>query len=118
MNIVVWVLQIILGGAFVAAGAMKLTQPIEKLSANMPWVTRFKPSTVRFIGAVEILGGLGVILPWALDIAPILTPIAAVGLALIMLLAAVHHLRNKEYQGIVVNAVLFVIALVIAIYRF
>lgn len=118
MNIFLWVLQILLGAAFLLAGAMKASQPKEKLAANMAFVNRHSANTVRFIGATEILAGLGLILPWATDIATILTPLAAVGLVVIMVLAIVEHARNKEYSGIVVNVVLGALAAVIAIGRF
>ncbi|WP_433057234.1 DoxX family protein [Dactylosporangium sp. CS-033363] len=118
MNIFLWVLQILLGVAFIGAGAMKSTQPVEKLATNMTWVNRYSKSTVRFIGIVEILGGLGLILPWATGIATILTPLAAVGLALIMVLAIVDHARAKEYPMIGFNVLLGAIAVVIAIGRF
>jgi uncharacterized membrane protein YphA (DoxX/SURF4 family) len=118
VNVFLWVLQGLLGAAFIGAGTMKVSQPIEKLAKNMTWVPRYSARTVRFVGAVEILGGLGLILPWATGIAKILTPLAAVGLALIMVLAIVDHLRAKEIPMIVVNIVLGAIAVVIAIGRF
>jgi uncharacterized membrane protein YphA (DoxX/SURF4 family) len=118
MNIFLWVLQGLLGAAFIGAGLMKVSQPVEKLAKNMTWVSRYSKGTVRFIGATEILGGLGLILPWATGIATILTPLAAVGLALIMLLAIVDHVRAKEYPMIGVNVILGAIAVVIAIGRF
>jgi len=118
VNIVLWVLQVLLGAAFIGAGAMKLSQPIEKLATNMTWVSRYSPGTVRFVGATEVLGGLGLILPWATGIAPVLTPVAAVGLAVIMLLAVVDHARAKEYPMIAVNVVLGALAVIIAVGRF
>lgn len=118
MNIVLWILQGLLGAAFIGAGLMKASQPKEKLAANMPWTQRYGAGTVKFIGVMELLGGLGLILPWATDIAPVLTPIAAVGLLVVMLLAIVDHVRAKEYNALPVNLVLGAIALVIAIGRF
>lgn len=118
MNIVLWILQGLLGAAFIAAGAMKAIQPKEKLPANMTWTQRYGAGTVKFIGVMELLGGLGLILPWATGIATVLTPIAAVGLLVVMLLAIVDHVRAKEYGVIPINLVLGAIALVIAIGRF
>ena len=118
MNIVLWILQGLLGAAFIAAGLMKATQPKEKLPANMTWTQRYSAGTIKFIGVTEVLGGLGLILPWATDIAPVLTPIAAVGLLVIMLLAIADHVRAKEYSVIPFNLVLGALALVIAIGRF
>ena len=59
-----------------------------------------------FIGIAELLGGIGFILPVALNVFPVLTPIAAIGIAIIMILSALFHLRRKEYSGIVFNTVL------------
>jgi uncharacterized membrane protein YphA (DoxX/SURF4 family) len=118
MNVVLWVLQCLLAAGFLAAGLMKSTQPKEKLAGNMTWVNRRSANTVRLIGVVEILGALGLILPWATGIAKVLTPLAAVGLAVIMVLAVVDHVRAKEYSVLPVNAILGVIAVVIAVGRF
>ncbi|WP_432986440.1 DoxX family protein [Dactylosporangium sp. CA-233914] len=118
MNVLLWVLQIVLGAAFLLAGLMKVSQPTEKLAKNMTWVNRYSTGTVRFVGTTEILGGLGLILPWATGIATILTPLAAVGIALIMVLAIVDHVRAKEYPMIGINVILGAIAVVIAIGRF
>src|SRR5690349_16102419 len=118
MNVVLWVLQGLLGAAFIGAGLMKAAQPKEKLPAAMTWTQRRSAGTIRFIGVMELLGGLGLILPWATGIATVLTPLAAVGLLVIMLLAVVDHVRAKEYAVVPVNLVLGAIALVIAIGRF
>ncbi len=118
MNVFLWIVQIVLGAAFILAGVMKSTQPKEKLAPKLPWVQDFSPATVRLIGIVELLGGLGLILPAATGIAPILTPIAATGLALIMVLAALTHVRRKELPAVGVNAVLFALAAFVAWGRF
>jgi uncharacterized membrane protein YphA (DoxX/SURF4 family) len=118
MNVFLWIVQGLLGAAFIAAGLMKITQPREKLAGNMQWVTRRTPGTVKFIGVMETLGGLGLILPWATGIATILTPLAAVGLAIVMVLAIGDHVRAKEYNVIGVNVILGALAVVIAAGRF
>ena len=106
MNLVLWIAQILAGAAFTMAGVMKLSQPIDKLAARMTWVARVPPAQVRFIGAAELAGGLGLILPWATHIAPVLTPVAALALVVVMLLAAVHHLRHAEAKMVPINVVL------------
>ncbi|MCW2739327.1 DoxX family protein [Nocardioides sp.] len=118
MNIVLWVIAAVLAAAFAMAGFMKATTPKEKLAESMGWVEDFSAGTVRFIGVVEILGAVGLVLPAALDIAPVLTPLAASGLALTMLLAAITHARRKEFPMIGVNVVLGGLALFVAIMRF
>ncbi len=119
MNVVLWIIAGVLALAFLAAGAMKIGQPRKKLAdSGMPWVEDFSDGAVKGIGALEVLGAIGLILPAALDIAPVLVPIAATGLALLMGGAAITHARRREPQGIAVNAVLFVLAAVVAWGRF
>ncbi|MFN8287458.1 MAG: DoxX family protein [Chitinophagales bacterium] len=113
MNIVLWILQGLLGVMFTMAGVFKATSPIEKMSEKMPWVKDFPAAVVRFIGVTQFLAGLGLILPWLTGIAPILTPLAAAGLCLTMVSAAVYHLRKGESKEAVVNVVLFMLAAVI-----
>jgi len=76
------------------------------------------PATVRFIGVVELAAALGLILPAATGIARVLTPVAATGLAVTMVLAAITHARRKEPSAIAFNAVLLVLAAVVAWGRF
>lgn len=85
---------------------------------SLPWVADFSTGTVRLIGAVEVLGAIGLILPALTGIVPLLTPIAATGLALVMALAIVVHARRKESSAIAFNAVLLIMAAVIAWGRF
>jgi uncharacterized membrane protein YphA (DoxX/SURF4 family) len=118
MNVVIWVLQILLALAFLAAGLTKLTQHRQQLATTMGWVEDFSDPSVRAIGALEILGALGLLLPAVTGLAPVLVPIAAVGLALLMVGAAVTHRRRGELPMIGINTVLLVLALVVAWARF
>ena len=118
MNIVLWVIQILLAAAFLAAGLMKSTQPKEKLADKMPWVNDFSAGVVKLVGVAELLAAIGLILPAVTGIAPILTPLAAAGLALIMVLAAIYHARKKEWSSIGINAVFFILAVIVAWGRF
>lgn len=120
MNIVLWILATVLALLFLAAGGMKLAQPKEKLvaSPNMAWAEAFSPGTLKVIGALEVLAAIGLILPAALGIVPLLTPLAATGLVLLMVGAAITHARRKESSTIVMNVVLIVLAGVVAWGRF
>lgn len=119
MNITLWIVQGVLATMFLMAGISKSTQPIEKLlKSGISWADRFPTSTVRFIGISELLGGLGLILPWLLDWYPILTPSAASALAFVMMLAIFHHAKYKESKGIVVNIVLLSLLAFVAYGRF
>jgi hypothetical protein len=77
---------------------LKSTAPVEELARNMPWVSRFSPGMVRFIG---------VVLPALTRILPVLTPVAAVALSLVMALAAGHHLMNGEANALAPNIDLY-----------
>jgi uncharacterized membrane protein YphA (DoxX/SURF4 family) len=119
MNIALWIIAALLAVAFLAGGAMKLIQPREKLAASgMRFVEDFSAGSVKAIGAVEILAAVGLILPAALDIAPVLVPLAAVGLVFLMVGAIITHLRRHEAQAIVVNLALLALAVLVAWGRF
>ena len=120
MNIFLWIVAGVLVAFFLAAGVTKLTHSRRKLLANpnMGWVEDFSAGTIKLIGTAEVLGALGLILPGALDIAPILVPLAATGLAVIMIGAIITHARRKETQPIILNAIVLILALVVAIFRF
>src|SRR5262249_33832517 len=113
-----WVLQGVLAATFALAGIMKTTQPKDKLRKSLPWVDDFSSSTVRLIGVVELLGAIGLVVPTLSGIAPGLTPLAAVGLAVAMVLAAITHARRGEISSIAVNVILLALAVVIAWGRF
>ncbi|MBB5779095.1 DoxX family protein [Nonomuraea jabiensis] len=119
MNVALWIIAGLLALAFLGAGLMKLSQPKEKLAASgLAWTEDFSAGAVKGIGALELLAAIGLVLPAALGIVPALTPLAAAGLVIVMIGAAVTHARRKEYQGIVINAVLLVLAAVVAWGRF
>ena len=118
MNVALWIIQIVLAAAFLIAGTTKVLTPREKLRERMAWVDDFSQTSVRLIGTAEILGALGLILPGTTGIAPILTPIAAVGLVIIMIGAAITHVRRKEPAIVPVNIVLLVLAVIVAWGRF
>ena len=119
MNIALWIVAGLLAVGFLAGGAMMLIQPKEKLAASgQGFVEDFSAGTVKAIGALEVLAAVGLILPAALDIAPVLVPLAAVGLVLLMVGAIITHLRRHEAQAIVVNLVLLALAGFVAWGRF
>lgn len=119
MNIVLWVIAIVLALAFLAAGLMKLTRSKEQLAASgMGYVEDFSAGAIKAIGAAEVLAAIGLILPAVTGIAPILVPLAATGLVLLMIGAIITHLRRKEAPMALVNGVLLVLAAVVAWGRF
>ncbi|MFE3606730.1 DoxX family protein [Streptomyces goshikiensis] len=119
MNTTLWVIASVLALIFLAAGLMKVGQPREKLAASgMAWTADSSSGVVKAVGAVEVLGAVGLIVPAALGIAPALAAWAALGLAATMLGATVLHLRRKEATALPVALVLFAMAAVVAWGRF
>lgn len=110
-----WVAQVLLALVFGAAGVMKLFQPVETLGAMMTWVTVTPDLLVRFIGFVELAGALGMILPAITRILPFLTPLAALGFAIIQVLAiGVHAWLGETATSLPMNLVLLVLSLFVA----
>ncbi|WP_157156993.1 DoxX family protein [Diaminobutyricimonas sp. LJ205] len=118
MDIALWIVAGIAALLFLAAGAMKALQPKEKLATSMGWVDDFSTPQVKLIGIAEVLGALGLILPALFNTATILVPIAATGVAVIMIGAMVVHARRGEAQMIPINVVLFALAAFVAVGRF
>ncbi|MFF7451573.1 MULTISPECIES: DoxX family protein [unclassified Streptomyces] len=119
MNVFLWIVAGLLAAVFLAAGAMKLTRSPQQLAVSgLGWAEDFGAGPVKLIGALEVLAALGLILPPLVGVAEILAPVAATGLSVLMLGAAVTHGRRKESQMITVNVVLLALAAVVAWGRF
>lgn len=118
MNIALWIVQILLALAFLLAGSMKVSQPIDTLKQNMGWAAHTTPGIVRLVGTLEILGAFGLIFPAVTHILSWLTPIAAVGLVLTMIGAAIVHVRLKEFSRLATPIILLLLALFIVYGRF
>jgi uncharacterized membrane protein YphA (DoxX/SURF4 family) len=88
MNIALWIVQVLLAGLFLFAGGMKLVMPIEEMMKQMP--LPLPAWSLLFTGVVEVLGAIGLILPWLLGIRPGLTPLAAAGLVIVMIGATIY----------------------------
>jgi uncharacterized membrane protein len=110
MNLALWIVAGLLAVVYLGAGLMKATRPKDTLQPMLPWVEDFSAGTVRFIGVAEILGALGLVLPQATGIAPILTPIAAVGLVVVQVCAFRVHLVRDERQPLPANVLLLLLA--------
>jgi uncharacterized membrane protein YphA (DoxX/SURF4 family) len=119
MNLALWIVASVLAAVFAGSGLMKQFVPKDKLAASgQGWAQDYSQSNIRLIGLAEILGAIGLVLPPAVHIAPILVPIAAVGLVLVMVGAAVVHARRNEPMNVVVNLVLIALAVFVAWGRF
>ncbi len=116
LNIVLWVAQVLLALGFGMAGSMKLGTPYADLAQKMAWARHTPELLVKFIGVSEVAGALGMILPSASRIKPVLTPVAATGFVVIMVLATALHLYLGEPP--VADVVLGAIAALVAWGRF
>jgi uncharacterized membrane protein YphA (DoxX/SURF4 family) len=111
MNIALWIVQALLALVFLASGVRKLTPPQVAPMKATPQLADLPLPFVRFIGVAELLGAIGLILPAATTIAPVLTPAAAVGIALLMTCATLMHAARREYAKISLTCGLLLLAL-------
>ena len=120
MDIALWVVAVVLAAAMLGAGGMKLARSRDQLQRNpaMAWTEDFGPPMIKAIGAAEVLGALGLVLPPLVDVATVLTPVAALGLAVLMAGAVATHVRRSENQAILPPLVLFALAAFVAWGRF
>jgi putative oxidoreductase len=114
MHIALWVVQILLAVLFLMTGAMKAFMPLDEVAKTMRWVADVPVGLVRFIGLAELAGALGLILPSATKIQPKLTPLAALGLAVIVLLGAILHFTRGEGALTPLNFILAAMAAFVA----
>jgi len=119
MNILIWIITALLAAIFAMAGIMKLTRSKEQLvNSGLGWAADYPPAAIRLIAAAELLAALGLILPALFGIAEILVPLAATGLAIIMIGAIITHARRHETQMIIINLILLAAAVFVAVMRF
>jgi uncharacterized membrane protein len=105
MNILLWIIQILLALLFLFGGGVKLVTSAadwQKQAQTLPEAMRFSHAFMVFIGAVEVLGGLGLILPWATRIRKGLTPLAALGLVIVMIGAVVVSVQAFGVKAAVI----------------
>src|SRR5258708_6940046 len=113
MNVALWIVQVLLAVMFVFHGPLMLS-PSPRQTDRMPYVLAIPSALRRFIGVAEILAAVGLILPQLTNILPWLSPLAAVGLVILMVLAIIFHIPRKEYQNIILNLILLVMAVFVA----
>jgi hypothetical protein len=121
MNLALWIVAGLLAVAYLIAGVGKLIMPKEKIAATgaaSRWVEDFSPRTLKAIGTLELLAAAGLILPGALDIAPVLVPLAALGLVMLMVGAVITRIRRHEARFMAGNLALLAMAAFVAWGRF
>jgi hypothetical protein len=120
MNVALWIVAGVLAGVFLFSGSAKLFVAKKKL-ASVPlggWTENAPVGFVKTLGVLELLAAAGLILPAALDIAPVLVPLAAVGIVVLMVGAMITHLRRHEPTGVALNLCYFAMAAFVAWGRF
>ena len=121
MNLALWIVAGLLAVAYLVGGGLKVIMPKEKIAAISPsarWVEDFSAGSVKAIGALEVLAALGLILPAVLGIAPVLVPLAALGLAIIMVGATITRIRRHEPKAMVADLIYLVLTGFVAWGRF
>lgn len=117
METTLWLMQAILATVMTVSGTVILIFR-KKLKPKLTWLTEYSPAMVAFICLSKIAGGIGLVVPMLSGILPILTPIAAIGIATIMVLAFSYHIRVKEYKDVPATIIFFIMAVFIAYFRF
>ncbi|GAB3819437.1 DoxX family protein [Micromonospora zhanjiangensis] len=121
MNTALWIVAGLLAVLFLLAGGGKLFVSKKKMAearGAQGWVNNVNPGFVRTLGALEVLGAIGLILPALLDIAPILVPLAATGLATIMVGAVILRIRRHEPKAMLLDLFYLAPIVFVAIGRF
>jgi putative oxidoreductase len=113
-----WVVQVLLTLFFLMAGFNHGIRPLEEAAKSSPWITGVSPGLARFIGFAELAGAVGLILPALTRMKPWLTPLAALGLAIIMALAVPFHIMRGEANVIGMHVVVVALAAFVAWGRF
>ena len=110
LRIALWVTQGLVAAMFGLSGFMKLAMPIAELTAMMPWTGQVPAGFVRFIGLVDLAGGIGILLPALTRMQPRLTVLAALGCAVLQVLAFGFHAYRGEFAVLPMNVVLFALS--------
>jgi putative oxidoreductase len=114
MNIALWAAQILLAWIYGSAAFRKVFQ-LERVRAEQEWARQSSDAYIRFVAVSQLLGVAGLLFPILTGIFPWLTPLAAIGLGIIQILAAGWHIRLKEYSILPVNLFLFALSAFIVI---
>ena len=119
MNTFIWILQGLMAFIFLYSGVHKSYFDEKTLvGKGQTGVEGLDPGFIKFIGISELFGAVGLILPWALEMYPVLTPLSAACLGAIMIPAAIIHYRRKEPGNVLLNLVILLACGAIAWWRF
>jgi putative oxidoreductase len=118
VNVALWVVQVLVSLFSLAAGWNHGMRPLSNTIQSLPWAADVPVALVRFIGFAELVAGVGLVLPAATRIVPRLTPLAAIGLAIIMGLAIPFHIMRGEANVIALHIVVVALCAFVAWGRF
>ncbi|MCZ8197088.1 MAG: DoxX family protein [Flavobacterium sp.] len=113
INIALWIAQVLIALTLIWGAYAKLLQPLEETAKMLPWALD-NPGLVKFTGLIDLLGGLGIILPAVLKIQPKLTVFAAYGVIALMIAASVFHISRGEESLIGMNIFFLILAAFVA----
>ena len=116
MDIALWIAQVLLAFDFVVHGWV-MWFPSKTLPMGLPYIQEIPTGFRRFIGTAEILAGAGLILPGLTGILPWLTPLAAIGIIILMLSAIIYNIRRKDYNQMKRNLMQLALAVFVAFGR-
>ena len=114
LNIILWIVQLLMAATLIWAAYAKWAMPADKLAAMWPWTSQHSPVLVKLTSVLDFPGRLGLVLPALLRIQPGLTPIAVIGLVLLMICATVFHVSRGGASQIGFNIVFALLAAFVA----
>ena len=118
LPITLWIIQLLLASSMIWAGSVKLLKPVEEVAAMWPWAGEVSETFLKFTGVIDLLAGIGLILPSLLRIKPELTSITAIGVIVLMICAGAFHISRGEGSNIAPNIIFATMAAFIAWGRF
>ncbi|HKS99596.1 MAG TPA: DoxX family protein [Rugosimonospora sp.] len=118
MTVFLWIVQSLLAVLFQTVGTMKLLRTRAQLAPIFAWVEGFSDNVVKGLGILEILAGVGLVLPAAVNVAPVLVPLAALGGLALAAGGSVVHLRRKETPAAAINLIFITLLALVAWGRF
>lgn len=119
MNVALWVGQALLAVLFLYSGVLKVSRSRERLiAAGQTGVSVFPAPLVKLVACCELLGAVGVVVPWLTGRVTVLTPLAAVGFAFIMVGAVAAHARLREPRNVAATSLILLVATAVAVGRF
>jgi hypothetical protein len=118
INIILWICQGTVAATLLWAAGMKLLNPVSKLKNSWPWVAETPVFLVKFTGVTDMAGAVGLVCPMLFNFYPVLTPIAALCITVLMIIAGIFHIRRGEGSQININIIFALLAGFIAWGRF